>query len=328
MLTQQAAPSEADGSARPKPIKGRRARNPIAFSPPFRGLGSAALRRAGEQGGEAPAAPTASKLSVPGAAQAEVRDIVELTFGRREAPSAPKQPNATATSASNAADRSPVPDVTDSPWRKVCDLLITAADGTPHSGTAWFISPRTLVTAGHCIFVSNEGSPAHGMVSSILVMPARNGETSASQSPFGWVEVPQQNLRVHPRWSGNRDVGFDYGAIILPSSAPPLGQQVGFFGFGHFLDQDLSGSAPVLTGYPDDVPEGTQWFERNLIKQVTPTNIFYDIFTSRGQSGSPVFFRNNNRDIACAIHNVGAAPFNSGVRINPNVIAQLNAWKV
>ena len=158
-------------------------------------------------------------------------------------------------------------------------------------------------------------------------MPARNGETDAARSPFGWVEIPGQNLRVHPNWANNRDLGFDYGAIILPPLAPPLGTQVGFFGYGHFLDQDLGGTSPVLSGYPDNVPDGTQWAERNLIRQVTPNRVFYDIFTFAGQSGSPVFFRNNNRDIACAIHNFGDIPLNSGVRINPQVVAQLNAWR-
>jgi V8-like Glu-specific endopeptidase len=263
-------------------------------------------------------------LSLRAQDTAGLRDIGELTFGRREV----TRDSSGAEDAASPAARSRVPNLTQPPWRKICDLIITAADGTRHSGTGWFISPRTLVTAGHCVFVFNPGSPAHGMVRSILVMPARNGETSAAQSPFGWAEAPREGLRVHPRWANNRDLGFDYGAIILPPGAPAIGQQVGFFGYGHFLDQDLNGSAPVLSGYPDDVPEGTQWAERNLIKSVTATRVSYDIFTSTGQSGSPLFFRNNNQDIACAIHNLGESPFNSGVRINAAVVAQLNAWKV
>jgi V8-like Glu-specific endopeptidase len=266
----------------------------------------------------------ADTLSVEGLSGDELRDIGELTFGKRRA-AKPAGENILMESAASSADRSMVTNVTQSPWRKICDLLITAADGTLHSGTGWFISPRTLVTAGHCVFVFKPGTSEHGMVRSILVMPARNGETSAAQSPFGWVEVPQTNLRVPQRWASNGELDFDYGAIILPESTP-LGSKVGFFGFGHFLDQDLGGSMPVLSGYPDDVPEGTQWMESNPIKQVTATRVFYDIFTFNGQSGSPVFFRDTN--IACAIHDFGDVSLNSGVRINPQVIAQLNAWKV
>lgn len=322
-----------DGAASSRRRKGRRARTPVLFSPSAKGAEAPSQRqperktRAANAEVIAAELQTATVLSIEGQ-QDDLRDIGELTFGRREAKDAPPQPQATSRAANNIADRVRITDVTQSPWRKICDLLITAGDGTLHTGTAWFISPRTLVTAGHCISVFKPGSPAHGTVRKILVMPARNGETDDSQSPFGWVEVPQENLRVHPAWASNGNTNFDYGAIILPATAPPVGERTGFFGYGHFLDQDLDEAAPTLSGYPDNVPDGTQWFEINPIKRVTPTLVFYDIFTFAGQSGSPVFFRNNNRQIVCAIHNFGDVPLNRGVRINPDVIAQLNAWKV
>jgi V8-like Glu-specific endopeptidase len=195
-----------------------------------------------------------------------------------------------------------------------------------HTGTAWFISPRTLVTAGHCIAVFRPGTPAHGMVSKVLVMPARNGETDPGHSAFGWVEVQQQDLRVLDGWRLNGNLDFDFGAIILPANLA-LGATVGSFGYGHFPDANLVGARPTLSGYPDDVPEGTQWFETNPIRQVAPSRLFYDIFTFPGQSGSPVFFANASQQIACAIHNFGDSPLNSGVRITPPVVTQLNAWR-
>ena len=313
--------------------KGRKARTPVLFSPSAQGTGKPQLKnkpRAQTLESVTAKHEPSTVLHISAPSPEELRDIGELSFGKRATTDADSlQPAAAQPKAANSvADRVRITDVTQSPWRKICDLLITAGDGTLHSGTAWFISPRTLVTAGHCISVFSPEIPAHGMVRSILVMPARNGENDAAHSPFGWVEVPQENLRVHPNWENNGDINFDYGAIILPADAPLLGGQTGFFGYGHFLDQDLDESAPTLSGYPDNVPEGTQWRETNLIKQVTPTRVFYDIFTFFGQSGSPVFFRNNNRQIACAIHNFGDVSLNSGVRINTQVIAQLNAWKV
>lgn len=164
------------------------------------------------------------------------------------------------------------------------------------------------------------------MVDNILVMPARNGETMAGNSPFGWIQVTQQSLQVHPGWAANGILDFDFGAIILPPNAP-LGAQIGFFGYGHFDDQQLDEAATTISGYPDNVPDGTQWFETNRIKEVTPNRLFYDIFTSTGQSGSPVFFGNSTKQIACAIHNFGDTPLNSGVRVNAQVVAQLNVWR-
>lgn len=156
-------------------------------------------------------------------------------------------------------------------------------------------------------------------------MPARNGETQESDSHFGWVEVETENLRVHQRWLENGDLDFDYGAIFLPSDKA-LGAKVGFIGFEPFPDQQLTGLRATLSGYPDEVPEGTQWVETNPIRQVTVRRVFYDIFTFGGQSGSPVFFGDSSGQVACAIHNLGDTPLNSGVRITQSVIDQIDSW--
>lgn len=249
----------------------------------------------------------------------EYRDIGELSFAKRST----RSPRLRAA----AVDaRVRVADTRQSPFRKVCDLMITARDGTLHTGTAWFISPRTLVTAGHCLSVFRPGTPVHGLVNSIILMPARNGENSAGSSAFGWHQVTQQSFQVHPGWANNGILDLDFGAIILPPNKP-LGATVGFFGYGHFQDQQLDETPATISGYPDNVPDGTQWFETNRIKEVNPTRVFYDIFTSTGQSGSPVFFGNATKQVACAIHNFGSTPLNSGVRINAQLVAQLNAWR-
>ena len=157
--------------------------------------------------------------------------------------------------AANVADRRRVVDTRISPFRKVCDLVITAGDSSLHSGTAFFISPRMLVTCGHCLFVFRPGTAAHGPVRKVLVMTARNGETNASQSLVGWVEVTTENMRVHDRWRLEGNLEFDYGVLILPPNQA-LGAQVGFFNFNHFPDQALNDARPTLSGYPDNVPDG------------------------------------------------------------------------
>lgn len=266
--------------------------------------------------------PAGADIQLPEPPPGGWRDVGERTFGRRE--DLPPGTRAERSAAGSPAQRARVPNEGTQPWSRICDLLITTRDGELRSGTGWFISPRTVVTAGHCLFVFDPGRPVHGFVRSVVVMPARRGETSASQSLFGWAVAPEPNLRVHPNWRGGGNLDFDYGAIILPEGAG-LGARTGFFNYSHF-DQ-LDETAPVLSGYPDNAPEGTQWFERNLIKEVTPRSVSYDIFTFGGMSGSPLFFVFQQNILACAIHNFGATPFNRGVRINPEVVAQLNAWR-
>ena len=272
--------------------------------------------------------PEAPKL--PPSPKGGFKDIGLLSFGKKAIRKKVPKKSIGAIGlglASSDVDRERVMDTRVSPFRKVCDLVITTADSNENSGTAWFITPRTLVTCGHCLFVFSPGTSAHGMVRKVLVMPARNGDTDASHSLVGWVEVKPQNLRVHDRWRLEGDLDFDYGVIILPPDKP-LGAQVGVFKVKSFSDQELVGAQATISGYPDDVPEGTQWVETNPIKQVAPAHLFYDIFTVAGQSGSPVFFGGDESQTACGIHNFGNVPFNRGVRITPSVIAQLNAWKV
>jgi glutamyl endopeptidase len=261
--------------------------------------------------------------------QSLVKDIGELTFGRRKvsAPTGGEVGSVAANIFVDQRQRVSAQQITSTPWRNICDLLITANNGTRHTGTAWFISPRTLVTAGHCLFVHDPGMPIHGLVRRIRIMPARDGELSADDAPFGWAEVTRDNLLVHPQWEqGNID--FDYGAIVLPEPLPGLESLNDKFNYAHFNTADLDESTPTLSGYPDDQLEGTQWFEVNRIKEVATRRVFYKISTESGQSGSPLSFTQDGENIACAIHTWGDSEFNSGVRINAEVLAQLDAWRV
>ena len=260
--------------------------------------------------------------------QTTLKDIAEMTFGRRKAfKRANKGVLGMAAAAALGRRQVSSQDISFTPWRNICDLRITANDGTRHSGTAWFISPRTLVTAGHCLFVFKKNQPVHGMVRTVRVMPARKGELDEDHSLFGWAEVDRDDLVVHPRWEQG-DLNFDYGAIKLREPLPALANVNDKFNYAHFGDQDLEQSTPTLSGYPDGVPEGTQWFEVNRIMQVTSHRVFYTINTEQGQSGSPVFFQDGIEIIACAIHNFGDESLNSGVRINAEVVEQLNEWSI
>jgi V8-like Glu-specific endopeptidase len=54
-------------------------------------------------------------------------------------------------------NRVQVTNTTDFPYRVNASLLITARDGSQWIGTGWFISARTLITAGHCVYITNSG---------------------------------------------------------------------------------------------------------------------------------------------------------------------------
>ena len=57
------------------------------------------------------------------------------------------------------------------PWHCICSLLITAQNGGVYIGTGWLVSPRVVLTAGHCVHLHDDG----GWASQIEVIPGRNG---------------------------------------------------------------------------------------------------------------------------------------------------------
>lgn len=207
------------------------------------------------------------------------------------------------------------------PWRVHASLLITAADNSQWIGTGWFISPRTLVTAGHVVYIKNSGVPGRdGWVKKMEVMPGRNG----SSLPYG--KVTATNFYTTINWTSLGDPNFDYGAIVLPTSSP-LGNQTGWFGFGVFSDAELLASVGNIAGYPGDKPSGTMWYDAHQIASVDALKVYYDIDTVGGQSGSAVYRIVNGVRTAIAIHAYGGAVTNSGTRIVKHVYDNLVAWK-
>jgi glutamyl endopeptidase len=202
------------------------------------------------------------------------------------------------------------------PWRAICALSITAANNRQFIGTGWLISPRTVITAGHCVFMHEEG----GWARSIRVIPGCND----SDQPYG-VHVGT-DLRSVTGWTTSKKREFDYGAIILPPASRP-GDQTGYFGFATRTDAFLINAALNLSGYPGDKGGRQQWFMAQRPKAVSDHVITYDIDTMGGQSGSPVWVLENGQRYGVGVHTNGAASGNSATRINSSVYNNLLNWK-
>jgi V8-like Glu-specific endopeptidase len=204
-------------------------------------------------------------------------------------------------------------------WRAIASLRITARDGSLWIGTGWFISPRTLVTAGHCVFINGNPNPnRNGWVSKIDVIPGRNGflnplgkQTATTfWSVRGWTERADQNQ--------------DYAAILLDQ---PFGVHTGWFGYGVFDDDKLVGAQAHVAGYPGDKPVGTLWHHALPIASVSQPKVVYMIDTAGGQSGAAVYLLENNLPVAVAVHAYGGTS-NSGTRITPAVYQNLRQWSL
>lgn len=216
-------------------------------------------------------------------------------------------------------ERRQVKDTEKYPWRISASLLITAADNSQWIGTGWFISPRTLITAGHCVYIKhNDVSSRNGWVKKIQVMPGRSG----TKAPFGGISATE--FWTVQGWTEKGEENYDYGAIILPAAFP---QELGAFSFGVFDDQTLRQATANVAGYPGDRPSGTLWYDNRQVGSVNPNKVFYAADTAGGQSGACVYMIQNGQRIGIAIHAYGGNTSNSGTRISSQVFSNLEFWK-
>lgn len=230
-----------------------------------------------------------------------------------------RDPEAKLESVLGRDERKQVTETDKYPYRAIASLLITARDGSQWVGTAWFISPRTLMTAGHCVYITNSPvSGRNGWVKSIQLMAGRNEQSL----PFGSVTSTQ--FWTVKGWADSGDENFDYGAIIIPTE---LGKTVGIFGFTSLGDADLKKTVALVSGYPADKDDGTMWTDTKKIADVGPSKVFYDIDTAGGQSGAPVYAVENAKPLAVAVHAYGGATTNSGTRITAPVFKNMTDWK-
>ena len=216
-----------------------------------------------------------------------------------------------------ADERTRIHETSKFPWRTICHLRIFARTGEEFVGTGWMIGPRTLVTAGHCVFMPELG----GWADRIEVSPGRNGQ----DRPFSTISTNKFHSTRGWTVEGQREQ--DYGVIWLPEDqAVP---EVGTFGYAIFETPKLAGGYVNLAGYPADQDAGTTlwWAARRSLK-VDRDILFYDADTAAGQSGAPVWRLDpsSGRRVVVGIHTNGARTGNSAVRINQRVFQNLKAW--
>jgi len=212
-------------------------------------------------------------------------------------------------------DRTVVPDPLELPWRHICALRIVSQSGKEYVGTGWFIGPKTLMTAGHCVYLHDDG----GWPRSIKVVPALNG----SVEPYG--EGVATRFQATEGWTKKQDTNYDYGAILLDQ---PLGRDAGWFSFAVLDDGDLEKNDANIAGYPYDLDHATrQYFHARRISSLSPQKLFYDIDTFGGQSGSPIWFNlDNGQRVAVGVHTTGSSTSNSGTRIIQEIYTNMKSW--
>lgn len=208
------------------------------------------------------------------------------------------------------------------PARAVAYLLITWANNAQGSCTGWFIGPRTVATAGHCLYNTAAGA-AHGWAKSVIVYAGRNGST------LPYPGTSAHRLYSVTGWTSSGNPAFDYGAIQTKAA---IGNTVGYFGWRWQSSNTFAGVYTVQ-GYPGDKP-ATQWKMGGAITNVSANRLWYGIDTYGGQSGSPLHKAYGSPAVCCygfGIHTYGTSvsPYfgNSATRITSTVSTNLTNWR-
>jgi V8-like Glu-specific endopeptidase len=244
-----------------------------------------------------------------------------LVVGKREQPLAEGRG---LESLIGADERTRMLETEKAPWRMVCALDIEAPWGG-FVGTAWFAGPRTLVTAGHCVL---DRGQMGGWATKITVAPGRDGD----ERPFAPFEATR--FSTVDLWEQSQNPDYDIAAIHLDEA---FGDELGWFAVGALTDAELQDHLVNVSGYPFEPGGGTQqWWARNRVRAITPRRIFYDVDTSGGQSGGPVYVLNDGdtAPLVVGIHaygtggTPGSVPLivNSAPRITPEVLEQIGRW--
>ena len=280
-----------------------------------------------ESGQMKPAAVAERITEAPAAAPVPMADSARrrIVFGKSVASIIPPAETGLET-VFGADERTRIVSTDQFPWRLICALEIDAPWGT-FVGTGWFAGPRTLITAGHCVY---DRKQMGGWARRITVTPGRDRE----REPYKSFQSARFST-VDP-WIEKQDADFDIGAIHLDQAVFP---QTEVFRVGALPDAELQNYMVNISGYPAKPGNGRElYWAKNRIRAVTPRRIFYDVDTSGGQSGGPayIFPGENAHPIVVGIHayGEGATPssiplrVNSAPRIIPEVVEKIQEWVV
>ncbi|WP_160167124.1 trypsin-like serine peptidase [Rhodopirellula baltica] len=209
-------------------------------------------------------------------------------------------------------DRVRIQNTNEYPYSAICSLEIVARTGRHFVGTGFLVDSNTVVTAGHCLFMPDQG----GWAKQIRVYPGRNGAGEAR-------DFAAINMHSVEGWTRDRRPQQDYGAITLDADA----SRYGSLGYVTFSDREIVKHDYHVVGYSADKPIGTLWGHLRELVQVRRHTLIYEMDTYGGNSGCPVFCLGDNDEVfTVGIHNYGDISGNSATRITDEVFENISRW--
>lgn len=158
--------------------------------------------------------------------------------------------------------------------------------GSTYSGTAFFIHPRVLLTAGH-----NLRKRPQFIFTRVKSLTLHIGATDKNTNLYETTFDTQQNVNIYTLDSFNNQYSIydDYGLVILPDETA-FKKAGGKFILTVYNQTDLVEKNINIAGYPSDKPFCTQWTDKTSNFFPYKNYMHYDFSTEHGASGAPIWF--------------------------------------
>jgi len=188
------------------------------------------------------------------------------------------------------------------------------------SATGVMIGPKTVLTAGHCVYWFNTLENGKGYwANSIRVIPALND----GYTPYGdaWGTV----FCTSREWTDNRNPKQDWGIIELDRN---IGYHTGWAGMAVVSDPSkMVGKVVRSFGYPGDKDFGMGMYtDYDLVIGMDDALIDFNIDVLHGQSGSPIYLE-SDLGVTRAIYSRNTGGHNYAPYLNQNLFNTIHQFK-
>ncbi|MEM6721422.1 MAG: trypsin-like peptidase domain-containing protein [Bacteroidota bacterium] len=198
-----------------------------------------------------------------------------------------------------------------------CYMELQRGNGMPRLATGFLIHPRVVLTAGHNVAWYPNGSVKKvdmyfGSLDSVTYLAKETIKLKKNKNKF---------------YKGNYyifdNIKRDYAIVILPDSA--VYKKVK----GHYKIKPIRQvkvDSLTITGAPKDKPKFEMWTETTTNYQQFNSFLKYDLYTLPRNSGSPIWYKEDNEYHIIGVHSRKYGSCGASVLITPKIYKQIKKW--